>query len=577
MPGLAADETSPLLANAKDDQPEAGQACNIRSSDGELGQTHKPGDDEGAQEEDNRDSQYEGMPEVRAKLKYILPAVSIGIFLAAADQTIIVSSYGKIGSDLKALNKTSWISTAYYLTLTSFQPLYGKLSDIFGRKAALMFAYAIFGLGCLFCGLARNIDELIAARAFAGVGGGGMTTVVSILMSDIVPLRERGVWQGIVNIIYASGAGCGAPMGGILADYVSWRWAFLAQAPLCALAFACVGLALKLPQKEVIDWKTKVRRVDFLGALVLISAVFTLLLGLDRGSNVSWSGTITIVSLCASALLTVAFLYVEFKYASEPFAPSRIIFNRSLIACYLVNFFSFACWMGIIFYLPLFFQAVDEFSASQAGVRLLPAITASVTGSLSAGFIMQRSGKYYWLTICGYSATALAVIPILLCTGLVINSTYGISAGLFISGLGNGVGVTTSLIGLIVNAAPEDQAIATACSYLFRSLGSVVGISVAATVVQQSLRMQLEARLGNGEDAESIVKRVRESLDYVKSLSPEVQAVVRQCYGIATRHSFILLIGLAFCAAISSCKLPLALHLMLLMPLLSFHQGEETQ
>lgn len=158
--------------------------------------------------------QFEGIPEVRKKLYYIFPAVAIGVFLAAADQTIIVSSYGKIGSELDGLNKTSWIANAYFLTLTAFQPLYGKLSDIFGRKSCLQFAYAIFGLGCLFCGLSKTIDQLILARAFAGIGGGGMTTLVSILFSDVIPLRERGTWQGYINIIYAFGAAAGAPLGG---------------------------------------------------------------------------------------------------------------------------------------------------------------------------------------------------------------------------------------------------------------------------------------------------------------------------------------------------------------------------
>lgn len=156
---------------------------------------------------------YEGMPEVRKRMIYIMPALAVGVsyiyqdsvfwprliehqvFLSAADQTIIVSSYGQIGSDLNALSRTSWIATAYFLTLTSFQPLYGKLSDIFSRKSCLLVAYIIFGLGTLFCGLAQNINQLIAARAFAGIGGGGMTTVVSILLSDVIPLKERGTWQ----------------------------------------------------------------------------------------------------------------------------------------------------------------------------------------------------------------------------------------------------------------------------------------------------------------------------------------------------------------------------------------------
>lgn len=172
----------------------------------------------------NRQKQYEGLPEVKKQLPIIFPAVAIGVFLSAADQTIIVSSYGQIGSDLNALNLTSWIATAYFLTLTSFQPLYGKLSDIFGRKACLLFGYTIFGLGCLGCGLARDIKELIAARAFAGIGGGGMTTVVSILLSDVCTLRERGQFQGYVNIIFAAGASAGAPLGGILSDSIGWRW-----------------------------------------------------------------------------------------------------------------------------------------------------------------------------------------------------------------------------------------------------------------------------------------------------------------------------------------------------------------
>ncbi|KAL9098568.1 MAG: hypothetical protein Q9163_005802 [Psora crenata] len=548
-----ADETSPLLSNTNIDPGEPDGTLPT----GTVEENAKPGADEddeevGARAEEHGQGLYEGLPEVKARLKYILPAVGVGVFLSAADQTIIVSSYGRIGSDLKALNKSSWISTAYFLTLTSFQPLYGKLSDIFGRKAALIFAYSIFGLGCLLCGLARSMDELIAARAFAGVGGGGMTTVVSILMSDIVPLRERGTWQGIINIIYASGASCGAPLGGALADFVSWRWAFLAQAPMCALAIACVAVTLNLPQNEVADWRTKCRRIDFLGALTLVAAVFALLLGLDRGSNVSWHNPVTIASLCASTPLAAAFVFVEFRYASEPFAPSRIIFERSLIACYLVYFFSFASWMSVLFYLPLFFQAVDGFGASQAGLRLLPAIVMSVAGSLSGGMIMQKTGKYYWLTVSAYCTATLAMVPILLCTGLVVNSTYGISAGLVLLGFGNGIGATTALTALIANAAPEDQAIATACSYLFRSLGSVLGLSLAATVVQQSLRIQLEDRLGTGEDAESIVKKVRESLEYIKSLSPGVQEIVRQCYGNATTHGYIAMSGLILCAFISS-------------------------
>lgn len=551
-----ATETSPLLA--KPTLPDPALSPNSVPPS-EVGATGRQNEDPKHTEDEesqingqDRGHQYEGMPEVKAKLWYIVPAVGIGIFLSAADQTIIVSCYGKIGSDLKSLENTSWVATAYFLTLSSFQPLYGKMSDIFGRKSCLLFGYAVFGLGCLWCGLARNMNELIAARAFAGIGGGGMTTVVSIIMSDIVPLRERGTWQGIINIIYALGAGCGAPLGGLLADRVSWRWAFLAQAPMCAAAFLSVALVLKLPKQEYSDWKTKLRRIDFLGAFVLVAAIFLLLLGLDRGSNYSWSAPITITSLCISFPLFFLFIFVELNLAAEPFAPGRIVFQKSLVACYLCNFFGFGGWMTALFYIPLFYQAVDGFSATQAGVRLLPNVIAAVSGSLFGGLFMQRMGKYYWLTVLAYSTSTLGTLMIILCTGLVVNNTYGISVGLVLGGFFTGIGTTTTLIGLIANAAPEDQAIATACSYLFRSLGSVVILSLTASVVQQSLMAQLRDHLNSEKDAEEIVKRVRESLDYVKTLEPAVREAVRQCYASSTRNGFGFILGIACCAMLAS-------------------------
>ena len=330
---------------------------------------------------------------------------------------------------------------------------------------------------------------------------------------------------------------------------------------MCVAAFLSVALVLKLPEQESSDWKTKLRRIDFLGAFVLVTAIVLLLLGLDRGSNDSWSATITIASLCTSFPLFFLFVFVELKVAAEPFAPGRIIFERSLIACYLCNFFALGSWMTVLFYIPLFYQAVDGFSATQAGVRLLPNVVAAVLGSLSGGLLIQRTGKYYWSTVLAYSTATLGTLLVILCTGLVVNSTYGISVGLVMGGFCVGIGTTTTLIGLIANAAPEDQAIATACSYLFRSLGSVVVLSLAASVVQQSLRDQLREHLNSGKDAVEIVKRIRESLEYVKTLEPAMQDIVRQCYATSTRNGFIFVLGIACCAMISSCKWKLSCKL----------------
>lgn len=383
-----------------------------------------------------------------------------------------------------------------------------------------------------------------------------MTTVVSILMSDAIPLQERGLWQGFINIIYATGAGCGAPLGGILADGIGWRWAFLAQAPMCLLAFAAVLIALKEPEQEIVkkesDWRGKLKRVDFLGALMLVLAVFALLLGMDRGSNVSWRVKECLIPLCLSIPLFALFIFVEVKVAAEPFAPGHVVFNRSLFAAYMCNFFSFAGWLAALFYIPLYFQTVSGESASRAGVLLIPAILCGVSGSLFGGIVMKKTGKYYWLTIIAYLMLSLGLLGILLFSGAIMDSTVGIVISSCFCGFGNGIGVTTTLIALISNAKHDDQAVATACSYLFRSLGSTTGVSLTSTAANQTLRSALEKRLGSGKEAEQIVEGVRRTLAYIKTLEPETRRLVRGAYGVSTRAAYGVDVGLVVGAAIAA-------------------------
>jgi len=378
-----------------------------------------------------------------------------------------------------------------------------------------------------------------------------MTTVVSILLSDIVPLRERGKWQGYINIIYAGGAGTGAPLGGILSDTIGWRAAFLGQAPLCLLAFITVVMALKLPKTDESHWKEKLRRVDFLGAFVLLCAVMSILLGMDRGSNVSWKDKYTLAFVCTSIPLFGLFFMVEIYIASEPFAPGHIIFERSHFAAYLCNFFSFGGWLAAIFFIPLYLQTVGDMSATQAGLCLIPSIICGVSGSLFGGFYMARTGHYYWLTVICYSTLVLGMIDILLFSGVAVPSILGMIIGMCISAFSNGIGVTTSLIALIANASREDQAVVTACSYLFRSLGSVMGVSLCATAANSALRATLTKEL-NGKDAERIARKVRESLEFIKTLDPEIRDIVRGCYGKSTEAAFAVGVVLVCGSAISA-------------------------
>ncbi|TGZ81703.1 MFS general substrate transporter [Ascodesmis nigricans] len=491
------------------------------------------------------------------KIELILPALCIGIFLAAMDNTIVVSSYGAIGTDLKALNKTSWIATAYLLTTTSFQPLYGKLSDIFGRKPALLFGYVIFGLGCLACGLARNVGELVGARAFAGIGGGGMTTVVSILVSDIVPLRSRGAWQGVLNIVFASGAAVGGPLGGLLADSIGWRWSFILQFPMTIIAIIVVSLYLHLPAPSEhhhhhrSPFKTRLKRVDFLGAVVLVLAVLTLLIGLDRAGNNGFRDQIAISSLIISLLLFSTFMLVETSIASEPFAPPHVVKQHSILASVLANFFAFGANMTVFFFFPLYMQVVDSLSPGQAGIRLLPAIVGGVSGSLGGGLVMQKTGKYYWLTVCSYILMLGGGTLVMCSTGTVTNSFLGSEIGIVFSSFGNGIGVTSTLIAVIAAAGSEDQAVATAVSYLFRSLGTVSSLSVSSMLVQETLRNELIKSV-KGEDAEEIVRKVRESIEFIKTLPAERKAIVIACYEKAVSKAFMFAVLLGVGAVVSS-------------------------
>ena len=274
-----------------------------------------------------------------------------------------------------------------------------------------------------------------------------MTTCTSILLSDVISLRDRGTWQGYVNIVYAFGSAAGAPLGGLLADSIGWRWAFVAQGPMCILAIVAVASILHMPKQDQSHWKEKFAKIDFLGALILITAVFGLLVGLDRGSNVSWSNRYTIAALCTTPLFLV-FVLVEKYVASHPFAPFRIILNKSLFACYLCNFFSFGGWLASLFYIPLWWQVADGLRASQAGLLLVPCIISGVSGSLAGGFYMKRTGNYYWITGLAYCSLVVGLLVIFLFSGVLMESTPGMIVGTCICAFSNGIGVTTTLIGL---------------------------------------------------------------------------------------------------------------------------------
>ncbi|KAL8938466.1 MAG: hypothetical protein Q9216_003879 [Gyalolechia sp. 2 TL-2023] len=443
----------------------------------------------------------------RKTVQYTLPVLSIGIFLAFLDQSVVAAINGDIGSDLHALRSVSWIATAYFLSMTCSQPLYGKLSDVFGRRPSLLFAYAMFGIGSLGCGLTGTMGGLIAARAIQGIGGGGMLIVATVLLSDLIPIRDRGTYQGYLNLVGAIGSTSGGPI-------------------------------------------EQLKRIDFLGALLLILSIFALLFGLDRGTNLSWHSPIAVISLCLTMPLIIAFLLVETKFAVAPFTPGHVIFDRALFACYAQNFFAFAGFTALIFYLPLFFQVVLMMSPAQAGAGLIPAAISAVIGTFVGGLILKRIGKYYWLAFISAFVGALASIPIAIAPSMHSGSLIAICVASVVSFIPQGIVLTASLIAILSNVTAADQAVATASSFLFRSLGAAIGVSLVGLVIDQVLGVKLRAAL-DPRDAEHILGELKTSLDFIKVLRPELQTAVRECYGAAVQSGFVMCSGLLAMSAFS--------------------------
>lgn len=255
--------------------------------------------------------------------------------------------------------------------------------------------------------------------------------MTSVLISDVVTLRERGKWQGYLNVFFTAGASAGGPIGGILTDRIGWRWVFLGQAPIAAAAFIAIALFVeKRGTEDGTAWE-KLKRIDFLGAFWLILAVTALLVGLDRGSNAGWDDMYAVAALLASPILTAIFFLVEMKFAANPFAPVHVIFNRKLAGAYICGFFVVALYRCWVYCMPVYFQAVKDMTSGDVGVLLIPITFAGVSGSLIGGFFIERTGRYKWMSVTAMSVATLLWIPLYLSTA-VVQSTVGIMANLVI-------------------------------------------------------------------------------------------------------------------------------------------------
>ena len=347
---------------------------------------------------------------------------------------------------------------------------------------------------------------------------------------------------------------------------------FIGQAPIALFVTLAIVFMLRLPMSQNAkspSGRSKLWQIDYLGGILIIGAITSFLLGLDFGTNHSWSALACIVPLASSPILFILFFLVENKVASDPFVSGRILSNRPLGAVYSWNFFTTSGWFCLFFFLPLFYQAVLQLNAAQAGLLLLPAVAAYAYGNFAGGLFLKRTGKYYWAAVLSLVAAAAGVIPVIISERF--HSIVGITMGTIVVGYSRGFNMPlrmvalsehpqlllTSLLiresssfslshfkqkitrALTVNSVPKsDQAIATACFYVFTQVGSAVGSSIGGMIIQSVLRARL-SDVSIGED----ISHARDNLDFVKHLAPEVQKIVRDIYSSAIGYSFDFALG----------------------------------
>jgi MFS family permease len=382
---------------------------------------------------------------------------------------------------------------------------------------------------------------MIAGRVISGMGGGGLMAIATFVASDLVPLRKRGLVQGLGNICFGTGAGLGGLFGGWVNDVWGWRVAFLSQVPLVVLSAILVFFMVKVPPKQ--SSRSKISRVDFLGAVTLTITLVLLLLGLNSGGNiVPWTSPLVLVSLPLSFVSLLGFIYIEARIASEPVIPVKLLLNRTVAAACLTNWFVVMVAFMITFYIPIFFQ-VQGLSTTAAGLRLIPQSVGGSIGSLGSGLIMNKTGKY---RILGLANIALFVLG----TGLLSTLSFGtpnwpVFIFLFLTGVGYGGMLTVTLLATISAVSHDHQAVITSATYAFRSTGSTIGVTIASAVYQNILVSSLHSRFDGYPGAEDEIRRIRDSLEELNKLPEGWREGVMKSFEGALRGVFLTALGLA--------------------------------
>src|SRR6516225_6934633 len=413
----------------------------------------------------------------QAGVRTIVMGILLAMFLGALDQTIVATALPTIGRDLGNVADLSWVVTAYLLTATAVTPLYGKLSDIHGRRAMLLVAIGVFASGSVACALAPSMVVLIIARGLQGLGGGGLLSLAQTIVADVVPPIERGRYQGYIGTVFAASSIGGPVLGGFFAEHLHWSLIFWINLPLGLVAFLMTNNVLKqLPRHA-----RRRHQLDIVGAAMMMIATITLLLALTwGGTRYPWSSP-TIAGLLVAAAVISAVFVVHLLTAREPFLPLPVMFNpvvgvgTASVTCV------FGTMIALTVFVPLYYEVVLGLSAGQSGIALMPQLAGTVIGSTLAGRGMVTVRRYKRMPVAGLliAIAALAVVAVKP-AGLplpVVAAVMGL-AGL---GIGSLFPITTVSIQNAVR--PYQLGTVTGVMNFFRSLGGALMVSAFGAIV----------------------------------------------------------------------------------------------
>lgn len=474
----------------------------------------------------------------------VLSALMAGMLLAALDQTVLSTALPTIVGELSGLERLSWVVTSYLLTSTVSVPLYGKLSDLYGRKRLFQIAIAIFLVGSLLSGLAQSMTQLIVFRGVQGLGAGGIQSMAQAIIADIVAPRERGRYVGYMTGTWALSSIAGPLLGGLFVDHLTWRWLFYMNVPIGIAALVVALRVLKLPSVHIQS------KIDYTGAALIVGASTSLLLALTWGGTEYAWGSTTILGLLVAALAGGAlFVFVELR-ATEPMLPLRLFKDRIYSVCNVIGLISGMSMFGALAFMPLYLQVVRGVSATSSGLLTLPMILSLLATVIWTGQRISRTGKYRMYPIMG---TFMLMIGLGLMSQLETDSSWAIIWAA-LACLGVGIGLIMQVITLAVQNSVEtrDMGTATASVNFFRSMGGAMGVAMFGAVLSNRLTVYLERYVPEGVDTGFKGGHLNVSPAQLKALPPDIHGAVEKAFSLAVTDVFLTAIPLAAVAFVTA-------------------------